>query len=326
MISSRRQIIELIEQGVIPAQKIEEALVVARVTPDSKAWRSFIDRFLLWLGGLCISAAVMFFIAYNWHEIGRFGKFGLIEGILVLAILAYCKVGAQTVLSKVSLLAATIFLGVLLALYGQVYQTGADPWQLFCIWAVLMLPWAIISRFPALWIVWVVLMNVALFLYYQTFAGRVSRFLDPDTTSLWLAFCFNTLVLGVWELMAKKIPQLSERWAIRLLAVSSGVPINVLVLQTLTMSRDGSLVPWQIWAGWLAVMSVVYRKRIPDLFMLACCCLSGIIVVVFFLSWEVLNSSWDWSAGSFLFLALLTIGMGAGAAFWLKKVHQEFQS
>jgi len=32
---------------------------------------------------------------------------------------------------------STILVGVLLALVGQTYQTGADTWQLFFYWAIL---------------------------------------------------------------------------------------------------------------------------------------------------------------------------------------------
>src|SRR5699024_11365250 len=41
------------------------------------------------------------------------------------------------------LLIASIITGSLLALFGQVYQTGADTWQLFFAWAILITPWEI---------------------------------------------------------------------------------------------------------------------------------------------------------------------------------------
>ncbi|MBC8290414.1 MAG: DUF2157 domain-containing protein, partial [Planctomycetes bacterium] len=44
--------------------------------------------------------------------------------------------------------------GVFLAVFGQVYQTGADEWLLFAGWAGLILPWTALSRFEALWILW----------------------------------------------------------------------------------------------------------------------------------------------------------------------------
>ena len=323
MISPRNQLIELIEQGAIPMEKVGDALTVAKVAPDGKAWQTFIGHLLLWLGGLALAFAVMFFIAFNWNDIGRFAKFGIVEGLIILAIVAYCKFGEHTATSKVSLLVATIFLGVLLALYGQTYQTGADPWQLFFNWALMMLPWAIIGRFAAIWIVWVVLINISIVLYHQTFGGAFWFIFSSDTGMLWLAFFFNTLVLITWEFLTETWRWLSERWAIRLLAVASGVPINWLVLHAIFNSRDASVLPGLVWAIWLALLFCIYRKIRPDLFMLAGGCLSAIAVSVSFLGKHMLK---DGSPGDFLLLALLVIGMGAGAAFWLKNVHQECQS
>ena len=323
MISPRSQIIEFIEQGAIPAENIGAALTAVKVAPDGKSWRTFIDHLLLWLGGLALAFAVMFFIAYNWKDIGHFAKFGMVEGCIVLAIVAYCKLGKDTTASKVSLLIATICLGVLLALYGQTYQTGADPWQLFFNWALLMLPWALIGRFPAIWIVWVVLINTSIVLYYQIFQGTFWFLPNSDTGVLWLTFCFNTLSLVVWEFSKNIWRWLSERWAIRLLAIGSGVPVTMLVLQAIFLHNDNSLISGLVWVIWLASMFFVYRKVISDLFMLAGCCLSGIMVSVSFLGKYLLK---DVFPGGLLFLALVVIGMGAGAAFWLKNVHQESQS
>jgi uncharacterized membrane protein len=323
MISSRNQIIELIEQGAIPTDKVGAALTATKVAPDGKDWRTFIDHLLLWLGGLALAFAVMFFIAFNWDEIGRFAKFGLVEGLIVLAIVAYCNFDAHTVTSKVSLLVATILLGVLLALYGQTYQTGADPWQLFFNWALLMLPWALIGRFPAIWIVWVVLINTSIVLYHQTFRGALWMMFDSETGMLWMAFFFNTLALVIWESLAERWSWLSERWAIRLLAVGSGLPVAWLALHSIFELRETNDLSVLVWAIWLALIYFVYRRIRPDLFMLAGGCLSGITISVSFMGKHMLKNG---DAGAFLFLAMLVIGMGAGAAFWLKNVHQEGQS
>lgn len=323
MLSARNLIIELIEAGSIPEHKINEALVVAKVTPDGGRWRNFIDSLLLWLGGLALAFSVMFFIAYNWSDIGRFAKFGLVEVLIVSAVIAYCILSSSAVASKVSLLVASIFLGVLLALYGQTYQTGADPWQLFFNWALMMLPWALISRFPATWIIWILLMNVSFILYFQTFRGAFWFLPSSDTGMLWVAFSFNSFVLVAWELLTGICPWLSERWAIRLLAIASGVPINWLVLDAIFRESSQALFVLTIYGIWLAAVYFVYRKIRPDLFMLAGCFLSVITVAVSFLGEHLLQ---DGSPIGFLFLAIVVIGMGAGAAFWLKRINREIMA
>ncbi len=323
MTSPRSRLIELLEQEAISQDKISDALILTEVTPGGKAWRSFIDQLLLWLGGLALAFAVCFFIAFNWDNIGRFAKFALVEGIIVLAIAWYCRLTAHSAAAKVSLFVATICLGVLLALYGQTYQTGADPWQLFFTWALLMLPWAIIGRFPTLWIVWIMLLNVSLILYYQTFGGIYWLISGSETGILWLSFILNTLLLAAWEFLAVSRHWLSERWAVRLLATAGGVPLTWLVLYSIFSSDGGGVLPSLVWTVWLALMYVVYRRIKPELFMLAGCCLSGMTVIICFIGEHLLK---DGSAAGFLILSLLIIGMGTGAAFWLKNVHRECQS
>jgi uncharacterized membrane protein len=323
MSTFRSRIIRYIEQGNIPAEKIPEALKELQIIPTGKSWRAFVDRLLLWLGGLSLGFAVMFFIAYNWTELGRFAKFGIVEGVIVLAIIAYCRLGPNTTAGKVSLTVATFCLGVLLALFGQTYQTGADPWQLFFNWALFMLPWALVGRFSALWIVWVVLINVSMVLYSQTFRGIFGVIFTSETSPLWLICIFNTLVLIGWELLKIKWHWLSERWAIRLLALGSGIPLTTLVLFSLFDHRNAGSAAGVVWVIWLASMFYIYRRIKPDLFMLAGCCLSGITVIVSFVGKHLLKNG---DAGAFLLLAILVIGLGGGAAFWLKSVHQECQA
>lgn len=322
MPSSRSQIINLLEQGVIPPDKIDEALAVTAITPDARAWKTFLDQLLLWLGGLALASAAVFFIAYNWTAMGRMGKFGLVEVLIVLAVMAYWKF-SDAVTGKVALLVATIFLGVLLALFGQTYQTGADPWQLFFNWALLMLPWAIAGRFPAIWIVWIVLINLSIILYHQAFRGLFGLMFDYRNGMFWLTFAFNSLALVAWEVLSKPWPWLAERWAIRLLAVGSGAPLTWLVIFGIVDSENGLALAGLAWVIWMAVMVFVYKKKRPDLFMLAGCCLSGIVVLITFLGRHLLDNG---DAGGFLILALAVIGLGAGAAVWLRNVHREWQS
>ena len=322
MRTHRSQIIELIDQGVIPPDKVDAALVAAQVEPKGADWRTFIDQLLLWLGGLALAFSVLFFIAYNWDGMGRITKFGMVQGIIILAIVAYWLLDEYTTASRVSLMVATLNLGVLLALYHQSYQTGADPWQLFVGWALLMLPWAFIGHFAAIWIVWVVLMNIAIFLYYQAFQNIIWIGFGPKEM-LWLIFLFNTIVVVIWESMAIRLHNLSPRWAIRLVAMGSGFSMTWIVMSAIFDPRDAGEFLGLAWAGWLVLLYVGYRHLRFDLFMLTGVCLSVIVVSVTYLGDTLLD---DWTPGGFLLLALVVTGMGAGSTFWLKHIHQEAQT
>lgn len=144
-----------------------------------------------------------------------------------------------------------------------------------------------------------------------------------ETGTLWLLFMVNFLFLAAWEGLATTRCWRSERWAVRLLATGGGVPLTWLVLHAIFAGDGFKFLPALVWTAWLASMFYVYRRKKPDLFMLAGCCLSAITVTVSFTAKHILPSD---SAASFLLLALLVIGLGAGAAFWLKSVHREFES
>jgi len=321
MESKRTLILRWIEQGKINKEQTKNVLSSVGVLPDSLRWRVFIENLLAWLGGLALVFAMMFFIAYNWEAMGRFAKFALVEASIVLCIGAYWKLDVNKVAAKISLTMATILLGVLLALYGQTYQTGADPWQLFANWALLMLPWAFIAQFASIWLIWVALLNLSIVLYFQT-SGFMFGLLFGDVENVfWILFVFNSFVWGVWELLTSRFSWLNERGAIRLIAIVSGFSISYLMLMTI-FDHYSSKVPvvfvYFVWAG---ALYFIYRRIKHDLFMLAGLCLSAIVVVTSFFANNLLDRH-D-SIGGFFFLTLIVIAMAASAAKWLKNIQKE---
>ncbi|MGD8796662.1 MAG: DUF2157 domain-containing protein [Thiohalophilus sp.] len=324
MSSDYHTLVELIEQGKIPPGKVEQAVAVAGITPLKQSWRNFIDLLLLWLGSLSLVFSVMFFIAYNWDDIGRFAKFGMVEVLIVLAVLGYWKLGERRVVGQVSLVAATIFLGVLLALYGQTYQTGADPWQLFMNWALLSLPWVLVGRFSVLWIVWLALVNLSIILYFRAFPAGFGLLFHWGTGMLWGLFLLNILAQALWELAARRWTWLDQRWAVRLIAVVAGYAITWLTMMAIFDWEDVTPVAGFMWLIWIVAMVYIYQFLIRDLFMLTGCCLSAIIVVTSFLSKHLLMQAE--ATGALLIMAFLVIGMGAVSIIWLKKVHHRWQA
>ena len=285
---------------------------------------------MLWLGVLAIASSVTFFIAANWNDFGRFAKFGLLEGLIALCLVAYWLISKKEsssvsqlkeknthLFSKAALLLASLFLGVLLAFYGQTYQTGADTWQLFFTWAVLILPWVFVARFPALWIFWIALLNVAAILYFKTFGGFLDTFIFSGLNYLWITALLNLLALVLWELYKKRWQWLSEIWATRALALAGGMPLTILTMEFVSGKGKG-FVALLLWLLGMTLIYIVYRKQKIDLFMLAMACLSGISVVISFF-FNLIGSH----MASFLLMFILIIVLGGLSARWLKKIHKE---
>ncbi|MBF4489904.1 DUF2157 domain-containing protein [Psychrobacter sp. N25K4-3-2] len=171
MTQSRRTIEQLLNQGTLPIEKADTAALLLDIYPSKRTWLQFFDKALLIVGGIALVLSLVFFIAYNWLYMGKMGKFALVEGALAITIALYVALSFRqrfAFIRQLLLLIASIITGSLLALFGQVYQTGADTWQLFFGWAVLILPWVIIARFPALWLLWLGLINTVTLFYIDT--------------------------------------------------------------------------------------------------------------------------------------------------------------
>lgn len=109
---------------------------------------------------------IIMWLAANWDDLGRSGKF-----ILLQSALLGCGVLACWLPRARLAFCALLFLctGGVLAFFGQTYQTGADPWQLFACWALLALPLLLAVRGDMLWTLWVLVAAtaIALWLYSQ---------------------------------------------------------------------------------------------------------------------------------------------------------------
>ncbi|MFK8032325.1 MAG: DUF2157 domain-containing protein [Gammaproteobacteria bacterium] len=323
MASDREQFLALVQRGDIISAKVPEALSEAGIAPDLARWRTFIDNLLLWLGASTMAAGVLFFVAYNWEAMGRFTQFGLIQALIVVAVCCYAWFGGKKErIGKVSLFVASILLGVLLALYGQTYQTGADPWQLFAVWAVLMLPWAVIARFTPLWLMFIALLNIAFMLYCSTFRPSVGVLLNSERTVGVGLLLLNGLALLIWEWRMPYSKWLQDVWSPRLLAIAACIPFTLVAIEAI-LSRFDSLVPVLVlvWSGLAVLMVYFYRYRRPDLFMLAAACFAGGAVVLAFLIAQVFDR-FTGGGGQFLFMAIAIIAMGTGAAVWLRKTQK----
>jgi uncharacterized membrane protein len=320
MNDSRTEVLGWAARGLLQGDRVGEALRHAGVTPSAGQWRLFLERVLTWLGIIALTAAVMFFVAANWDALGRFSKFALVEAAIIAALGIAVWRGLDSLAGRAALVAAALLAGVLLALVGQVYQTGADTYELFAAWAAAILVWVAIGRQPALWMIWLALVNIAIALYYSTFGGFLGMLFGP-TAALWALFAVNTVALAVWEVLASRgVRWLEVRWAPRVLAVAGGTAITALALWSIFehWRADG----WHLllYALWIAAIYWAYRVRSVDMFILAGAVLSLVVVMSMGLGRAASDMR---NAGSFLFIGLVLIASAAIGAFWLRGVAAE---
>lgn len=318
----RGEIVAWAREGRIAPDDLPRAVRIAGMLPGPYEWRRFLDVLALWLGSLLLAAAVVFFFAYNWKELGRFTRFGIVELLLAASVLASWRLGLERMTGKAALMVATLLVGALLALVGQTYQTGADPWELFAAWALFVLPWVGISRFSPLWLFWLALVNLAVSLYYHAFAGLFGLLLGTETL-WWILAGVNTAALATWEVAATRgVPWLAERWAPRLVATASGGFITLLAAWVIVDHDSSGIAEFIGYVSWLVCAYALYRRRIRDLYVLALGVLSLIIVVAVFLGHNLARHG---DAGALLFVGLVVLGLSAAGGWWLRTVAQEVE-
>ena len=318
----RGELFKWIADGHLAPEALPQASRIAGMLPGPMEWRRFLDGLALWSGAIFLALAVIFFFAYNWKELGNFTRFGIAEGLLAASVLASWRLGLERPAGKAALLAATLLVGALLALVGQTYQTGADPWELFATWAFFVLPWVLISRFPALWLVWLALVNVALALYYSVFAGFFG-FVFGTQTLLWTLTAVNTVALAVWELAASRGTQwLTERWPPRLIATFVAGYFTTLAAWGIVGRSSAGFPELISYFAWLACTYHIYRHRIRDLYVLALGVLSIVTVAAVFLGHNLGGQD----AGALLLVGVTVLGLSAAGGWWLRSVAGEVES
>jgi uncharacterized membrane protein len=304
----------LAEAGVLTPQGLKRALRLAVATPERPAWRRFLSAVLLGFGSLLVLSGVIYFFAYNWAALHRFGKMGLLLAALLAACVAAWRLG-ERLAGQFALLFAAVLVGPLLAVYGQAYQTGADPYELFLGWSLLVLPWVALARFAPLWLLLLLLVDTGLCLFGLQVA-------DGKGTSLLLVLgLVNGGAWGVHEFLASRgHPWLRGRWLPRVLAMMTLAPLLALAEYLVAVPREAdtaSRVGLGLLVGVMAAVYFFHRQVRSELFLLTLSAVSVMTLVTTFVGRLLFKSSNN-NAGSFFVMALLIIGEVGLTVWWLR--------
>lgn len=169
-----------------------------KVYSDSKSWKEFLNLFFISLGVGFTVSGIIFFFAYNWTDLHKFAKMGLIEGLIVLTTSAILFSKLNLNVKNILLTGTSVIVGVLIAVFGQIYQTGANAYDFFLGWTLFISLWVVISNYPPLWLVFLTLINTTFVLYSQQVASDWSEVFVFSSL-----FLFNSLVLVAVHFLLK---------------------------------------------------------------------------------------------------------------------------
>ncbi len=310
-----RHLHALAAAGKLPPAALARALALA--APSSVDWRRFLERLLAALGGLLCLAGVVYFVAWNWAELPRLVKLGVLEAGLVLLVLAADRLGLARLPGRLALLLAALGIGPLLAAYGQIYQTGADGYALFRGWALLMLPWVLVGQSAALWLAWLAVADAALVLWGLTHYGFEQAFYGVPQQAL---LALNLAALAGWELVLRH--RRGSRLGPRLIVAAAALQLTVLALSGIF---DDAAPRWiaPVCVAAAVAAAVVYRRVVPDLHPLACLAAALVVTITAGLGEALLEADHDLDIAEWLLLALAVVGQSALVGRVLRQLARE---
>jgi len=188
------------------------------------------------LGGL----GIVFWVAANWDTLSRLEKFSLLQAVVIILC------GAALWLGRVRMplcIAALLTIGALFAYFGQTYQTGADPWQLFALWAVLSLPLCLGIKHDALWTPWAMVAMSAVSLWIHAHSGNFWR-AEPADLGIHLAGWGMVLILvfGLSPILGRYTG--AGTWAMRTALTLGTIVVMLTALGVLFDSAGPTLHFW----------------------------------------------------------------------------------
>ncbi|SEP66923.1 DUF2157 domain-containing protein [Neolewinella agarilytica] len=142
----------------------------SHVYADLPAWKDFLRLLLLSLGLGFLACGILFFLAYNWADMPKAAKILLATAGVVVPVLLSLSSRFTPLVSNGLMTTGAFMVGGLFAVLGQIYQTGADAYDLFLAWWVFTLLWAIVVDFDWLWLLSLVLLNTTIGLYAEQVA------------------------------------------------------------------------------------------------------------------------------------------------------------
>ena len=161
-----RHTIHIISRNSNWSEKGVEDALKENVYNNALQWQKFLKLFFMGLGVCFVTLGVIFFFAFNWADLNKFVKLGLVASLIIATTLFALFSKLNETLKDIVLTGAAVLVGVLFSVFGQIYQTGANAYDFFLGWTVFIALWVFVANFAPLWLLFLGLLN--LLINFQT--------------------------------------------------------------------------------------------------------------------------------------------------------------
>lgn len=132
---------------------------------DAAAWLRFTQIASLVIGAGLFLAGLFFFFAYNWQDIHRFAKLGIVAFLMLALMISIIKVPMSNLSRNVAISSLCVLVGAFLAIFGQAYHVKVDT-TFFLIWALCIAMWVFIADFYPLWLFFLTLISIGIIPFF----------------------------------------------------------------------------------------------------------------------------------------------------------------
>ncbi len=243
-------------------------------------WKQFLRLLFMSLGVVFSIAGIIFFFAYNWALLHNFVKIGLIEGLVIVATVVAILPKISKLIKNLALTSAAMLVGVLFAVFGQIYQTGANAYDFFLGWTLFITLWVLISNFAPLWLIYLTLINTTLILY----AEQVAHDWSFVYITL-LLFILNTLFLVFFIFLGKKISTITiPNWFTNIIALAAVFITTIGISVGIFSANEGSFWVLLLLTAIVFGLGVLYSLKIKSIFYISIIAFSLIVIISAFLT------------------------------------------
>lgn len=253
---------------------------------NASNWKKFLRILLITFAIGFTTAGIVFFFAFNWNGLHRFIKLGLVESIL-LAVIILALLIKNSLVKNILFLAASLLVGALFAVFGQVYQTSATAFDFFLGWTSFVTIWVLVANFSFLWALFLYLANVTILLYFENYLFKVNQ-----SDMLIALILFNSSWLLIFLLLSKKYEYFKiPNWLINIVFIAIETFATTGVVAGILEKFDQSALVLMILASIISVVGLIYAFTKKNLAFLAIVPFTYIITIATLLS-KFLKEEW----------------------------------
>lgn len=182
------------------------------IHPNINNWKTLFKYMLIMMGIGFFVSGVFFFFAYNWDVMHKFVKLSIVELLLIISILFAIGYRKNTIISGILLTTSSLLVGAMFAVFGQVYQTGANAFDFFLGWTIFISLWTFTVRFEFLYILFFILIHLCIRFYTEQLA-----FYWSETTELFYHLLISTIYYLFFSITASRLEW--KNWYIQLVTL-----------------------------------------------------------------------------------------------------------